>query len=39
MRYYGEIRANKIPGEMTGQRTVRELDPSMGTKRTCMETL
>jgi hypothetical protein len=39
IRYYGDIRPARTPGEMAGQRTVREWDPATGRQRTWLETL
>ena len=39
IRYYGQVRNARTPGEMIGQRTVREWDPLAGTARTWLETI
>ncbi len=39
IRYYGEIKPPRNPGEMIGRRTVREWNPANGNKRTWQETL
>ncbi len=39
IRYYGDLRSARTPGEMAGQRTVREWDPATGSQRTWLETL
>jgi RHS repeat-associated protein len=39
IRYYGDIRPPRTPGEMAGQRTVREWDPATGRQRTWLETV
>jgi hypothetical protein len=38
-RYYGQLRPARTPGEMAGQRTVREWNPATGAQRTWLETL
>lgn len=38
-RYFGDLRKAATPGEMVGQRVVREWNPAMGATRTWMETL
>ena len=38
-RLYGDLRAPRTPGEMIGQRTVREWNPASGNTRTWLETL
>jgi hypothetical protein len=38
-RYYGELRPSRTPGEIAGQRTVREWDPATGAQRTWLQTL
>ena len=39
LRYYGQLRPARTPGEMAGQRTVREWDPATGAQRTWLETI
>lgn len=39
IRYYGEIRSARNPGEMVGRRMVREWDPKTGQYRTWHETV
>lgn len=39
IRYYGQLRNARTPGDMTGQRVVREWNPGTGTTRTWLETI
>ena len=39
IRYYGELREARTPGQMAGMRPVREWNPETGQKRTWMETI
>jgi hypothetical protein len=39
IRYYGDLKSPRTPGEMAGWRRVREWDPSTGNKRNWGETL
>lgn len=39
IRYYGDLRPARTPGNMAGNRTVREWDPVTGAKRTWLETI
>ena len=39
IRFYGQLRPARAPGEMAGARVVREWDPITGSKRTWIETL
>lgn len=39
IRYYGQLRNARTPGNMTGTRVVREWNPATGTTRTWLETI
>lgn len=39
IRYYGQLRNARTPGDMAGQRVVREWNPATGSTRTWLETI